>query len=372
MNLVYQQTLISLLKHKLKVTVKYSDEKYISPSNQLLFDEKNNLITTDIRTSQSQHATLVLAIYMNLLEGMNVSQNLLLFGDALVFSGLYNSKFNSSKFLTLLSGFKDEISNLKTTNFTISDIQVAASYYGINKDHLNLFLQLDILAIEKYNDVCRFLQQLVNDAGKNVHKIFTVSRFINMLENKPGTRLFTTKDFILLVISRLQKSEFINIYQDEPTNKSNKIVKDENTTILVPTTGQPYIKDQRRGKIDVYMDIETFEATHTINRFLYTVIMTYDYECISIYTDLTFTDNIYEAVKTAQEFEYGMVVVFPKKKLLFSNYNQPPRHLHVQQLEPTTGIVYYNIKNTCKDRSLLLPYNINDFILPKHNIGEEM
>lgn len=228
MDLVYQQMLISLLKEKLKVTVKFINKKYTSVSNRvLLFDDDCNLIVPDIMTSQ--HATLVLAIYMHILEGLNVSQNLLLIGDALVFSGMYNSKFNSDKFLAHLSSLKEEISKFQPTTFTITDIQVSSSYYGLNKNHINLFFQLNIFNADKYNDMATFIQQLVDDAGENTHKIFTFSRFINMIENKPDKTACTNKDFISSIISNLQKSEFININQTEPTGEYNRIVKTPKT-----------------------------------------------------------------------------------------------------------------------------------------------
>lgn len=331
-----QRNIIDICKDKFKVKIRFQSNQYVEKSiRKLLCDFEGRLLITENMSLQKQ--TLILAIYMVALENMAtlLPQTMLNHIDNLVYCGLYNIRYyNKPEDSNVL----EHLNSIECEHIHITDLGIIAGFYGLSENYTERLTQNKHMNI--YLSIFNYLQYAVDPS-----QVFTSARYVNMLKHAPSSKMFNYKEYVQIVVSRINSSKFLN----EITNGFN-----------IHKNGDNYMRlceyDQSINKItsgqgikyELFSDIDSFESVSDANSYMYAVVMSYDFKVDAEFRALTLIDDVCIAVDVASHFEYGIVLVFPKTDLI--NHNRVTKYQMINRLSNSnedTHITYISSSGEC-------------------------
>lgn len=339
-----QKQLLVECENKIKVFATFDKNKTINSHVRTLLFGKYKLLLSAAGTTL-QHQTLALAIYMNILcNFMNkINKSLLYYGNTLVFNGLLNikhviyknnfsikgekqpeetNKFNLTSRYSLDNPIElnnkylqEDFQQIENRVLTFNSYDIIAAIYGLNLETQSKMSHSEVV---QGNETCTdYINNLIISTIP-LFNIFTPQRFGTMFGTKSSSNTFELKQHFQLQVKYITNSDFLNT----TTTKVNKYyyVKDHINNVengYITINGNPILLFSDAEKFSLMAELcvndTNRDVSVTINDFVFGVMMTYDFE-EGIITDMPL-GGLKNAIRTAQDYENGMIVVFRKSLL---------------------------------------------------------
>lgn len=284
-----------------------------------------------------QTTTLLLSIYTNILENMKetVSDTVLHVCDELVFSGLFNLQYDNINLETTINDILEEFAKMVHTTVNLNFNDIIIGIYGLNRNNEIVSDPYTVINAIELQDNCK--------------TIFTRARYLNMLNFKSDAMFFTNAQHFQIIINHIRDSKFmveethnINMYTN--TNNLAYTSDPENleTVICINNRNIPICYNLNFNAVEFYDD-----------NLLYTVIIKNDLHK-SYFHNIILTESYIEAATEALEYEYGMVVAFPRalivmtkdyaintrEEFLNRSYNHNKLIVHISYIDEHGNINY--------------------------------
>lgn len=290
-----QEKLLRLFSDKFNIKIKLGEiQVFVNRIRRLLYTSDSMLKKPE---KYMQQQTLVLAIYMyicrKLNQSMRLSNSLLEFGENLVFAGLYNLNYNSKEFDVIYPTFQEEMKSAQPEYIEITEMEIMFAIYGVDHKHIDKYNTQDTL-LAHYTPF-QFICNLINDIGMN--EILVNQRKINIKSFISETLLFNEEDKCRILMEQVDNSCFLNIR----TFTINETVHDFDYSTMKYINMDGCI-------IPIFQKFDMLLNFSKEN--LYGVVMRYDLFSDVLPKTTILTNELFEALEVASEFEYGIVFVY--------------------------------------------------------------
>lgn len=351
-----QRNIINICMEKFKVKIRSGNTCYVNKNIRKLLCDFNHTLTIDENMSL-QKQTLILAIYMIALENLAtpLPQHVLTFIDKLVYCGLYNIRFyNRHEDAAVLA----HLNTIEFENIHLDEFAVIAGIYGLNS------IYMEQLKSDKPYNAYLAISNYIH-ASVNPSQVFTFARYINIIKHMPTGKFFSNKEYVQSTIARIHNSKFLN----EITYGFNIHNTGDNYMRLCEyaSNDRNTINGGNQMKYELFSDVDSFISVSNSEDFMYSVIMSYDFESEVEFKNITLCNEVYTALDVASYFEYAIVLVFPKTDLLNKNIvseyqmtNRLPNSItdtYISYVDSCEGS-YLHIENTNETKKYLSKDNV--------------